>query len=110
MAMLWLACYFQDGCCHLTRIDSNCRSLNNGPSSSQINSQVKSGLSSLLKFVLSHGELQNNQSSWSVCFAVIFQLRDVLKWSLCSLAVEHHTLMCHLPMLVSMQCCLIVLI
>ena len=37
-------------------------------------------------------------------FAVIFQLRDVLKWSLCGLAVEHHTLMCHLPMSVSMQC------
>ncbi|EFX84975.1 hypothetical protein DAPPUDRAFT_314563 [Daphnia pulex] len=52
--------------------------LNNGPSSRFMVSLVNSG------------------------FAVIFQLRDVVKWSLCSLAVEHHTLMCHLPMLVSM--------
>ncbi|EFX72735.1 hypothetical protein DAPPUDRAFT_325947 [Daphnia pulex] len=36
-------------------------------------------------------------------FAVIFQLRDVLKWSLCRHADQHHILMFHLPMLVSMQ-------
>jgi hypothetical protein len=37
-------------------------------------------------------------------FAVILKLKDaLLKWSLCRLAVQHHTLMCHLPMLVSMQ-------
>jgi hypothetical protein len=37
-------------------------------------------------------------------FADLFQLRDVLKWwNLCRLAVEHHTLMSHMPMLVSMH-------
>ncbi|EFX79007.1 hypothetical protein DAPPUDRAFT_104783 [Daphnia pulex] len=32
-------------------------------------------------------------------FAVPFQLRDALEWGFCRLAVQHHTQMCHLPML-----------
>ncbi len=46
---------------------------------------------------------------WCCCllwsgFAVIFYLRDALKWSLVRLAVQHHTSMCYFPMFVSVQC------